>query len=272
MFLTRHCRLLPSRSQKPGEALNPHMRGGQIQATSHTQAHFNLVKRLRLRTRNVKFRTNTNQAIEIPTHENRIMTRAAKSHLLSLYLLISSITCTTALSAPRIQATNEVIWERALAKGTVLYQQLESGCYPDTVNPIDLEGLKAIGFHIGSDEKSYWPPKFQEKSAFSPGESHRFKWTTAQQAYWKTSVDRFYWVPWKDITRFNNEYSPRNGLITALSARRAAAETLHWSDITFAIWQAVTTFSGRNINDLRFIAHHAIQHPSTQLIINRLID
>ncbi|KAI4271512.1 MAG: hypothetical protein LQ337_005956 [Flavoplaca oasis] len=200
------------------------------------------------------------------------MTGAAESHLLLLYLLISLITCTTALYAPRIQATNEGAWERAVAKGTVLFQQLESGCYPDAVNPIDLEALRAIGFHIGNDAKSHWPPVFQETSAFPPGEARRFSWTTAQQAYWRTSVDRVYWVPWKDITRFHNEYSPRNGLIAALSARKAAAETLHWSDITFAMWQAVTTFTRRDIRNLRFIAHHAIHHAPTQTIIKRLID
>lgn len=118
------------------------------------------------------------------------MTGAAESHLLLLYLLISLITCTTALYAPRIQATNEGAWERAVAKGTVLFQQLESGCYPDAVNPIDLEALRAIGFHIGNDAKSHWPPVFQETSAFPPGEARRFSWTTAQQAYWRTSVDR----------------------------------------------------------------------------------
>ena len=74
------------------------------------------------------------------------------------------------------------------------------------------------------------------------------------------------------MTRYYNEYSPRNGLIAALAATKAAGETLHWSDIAFAMWEAVTSFAGRNIKDLRFIAQHAIQHTVTQSIINRLVE
>lgn len=74
------------------------------------------------------------------------------------------------------------------------------------------------------------------------------------------------------MTSYYNEYSPRNGLIAALAATRAAGETLHWSDVAFAMWEAVTSFAGRNIQDLRFIAQHAIHHTLTQSIINRLVE
>ncbi|KAL8990525.1 MAG: hypothetical protein Q9169_008099 [Polycauliona sp. 2 TL-2023] len=149
---------------------------------------------------------------------------------------------------------------------------MKSGCYPDTINPINLEALRAIGFRIGDNYKSHWPPTFQENSAFAQSQEIRFKWTLKQNAYWQTSVDRFFSTPWKDETKWNNEYSPRNGLIASLSATKAAAETLHWSDITFAMWEAITAYVQKDIKDLRFIASHSIKHPPTQNIINQLVQ
>ncbi|KAI4101515.1 MAG: hypothetical protein LQ339_005012 [Xanthoria mediterranea] len=199
------------------------------------------------------------------------MTKTATLHPVSLSLLIGFIASTTALFLPPLRPT-EADWAHAVTKGTRLAQQMQSGCYPDTINPIHLDGLIAIGFRIGDDEKSRWPPTFEEASAFAPSQLSRFKWTARQKAYWRTSVDRLYNTPWRDVTRYYNEYSPRNGLIAALAATKAAGETLYWSDIAFAMWEAVTSFAGRNIKDLRFIAQHAIQHALTQSIINRLVE
>ncbi|KAL8650603.1 MAG: hypothetical protein Q9210_003725 [Variospora velana] len=79
-------------------------------------------------------------------------------------------------------------------------------------------------------------------------------------------------TPWTDVTRFYNEYSPLNGLIAALETIKSPAETLHWSDIAFAMWEAVSSFSGQSPEDLRFIAQHSIRHPFTQSIITRLFE
>ncbi|KAI4251792.1 MAG: hypothetical protein L6R42_008231 [Xanthoria sp. 1 TBL-2021] len=200
------------------------------------------------------------------------MTGAARVLFISLSLLIGFMASTTALYLPPLQATGDLNWARAVVKGNRLLEQLQSGCYPDTINPIDLEGLRAIGFRIGDDERSRWPPNFQETSAFAAGQVTRFKWTARQKAYWRTSVDRLYYTPWRDETRYYNEYSPRNGLIAALAAKKAPGETLYWSDIAFAMWEAVTSFAGKNVKDLRFIAQQAIQHVFTQTIINRLVE
>lgn len=118
------------------------------------------------------------------------MTGAARVLFISLSLLIGFMASTTALYLPPLQATGDVNWARAVVKGNRLLEQLQSGCYPDTINPIDLEGLRAIGFRIGDDERSRWPPNFQETSAFAAGQVTRFKWTARQKAYWRTSVDR----------------------------------------------------------------------------------
>lgn len=117
------------------------------------------------------------------------MTRTASLHPISLSLLIGFIASTTALFRPPWRPT-EADWARAVTKGSRLVQKMQSGCYPDTVNPIDLDALIAIGFRIGDDEKSRWPPTFEEASVFAPSQLFRFKWTARQKAYWRTSVDR----------------------------------------------------------------------------------
>ncbi|KAL8654311.1 MAG: hypothetical protein Q9226_003486 [Calogaya cf. arnoldii] len=200
------------------------------------------------------------------------MTRAPRVHLISLFVLIGLIASTTTLDLPISQGANDAKWRLAVAKGTKLFDQLQSGCYPDTINPINFEGLEAIGFRIGTDQKSQWPPQFQETSVFAISQVNKFKWTSRQAAYWRTSVDRFFFTPWKDETRYYNEYSPRNGLIAAVAATKAAGETLFWSDIAFAMWEAVTAYARKNIKDLRWIAQNAIRDEFTQLIINRLVE
>lgn len=117
------------------------------------------------------------------------MTKSASLHPIALYLLIAFIASTTALFLPPLRST-EADWARAVTKGTRLVQQMQSGCYPDTVNPVDLDALIAIGFRIGDDDKSRWPPTFEDASAFAPSQLSRFKWTARQKAYWRTNVDR----------------------------------------------------------------------------------
>ncbi|KAL8972227.1 MAG: hypothetical protein Q9197_002870 [Variospora fuerteventurae] len=201
------------------------------------------------------------------------MARATRLYLTLIYLFISFIPAAVALYVPSLPATGDKdLWAVAVAKGTSLFQQLESGCYPDTINPIDREGLRAIGFRIGTNEQSQWPPIFQKRSVFTTGQMRQFNWAEKEPAYWKTSVERVYETSWTDMSRFNNEYSPLNGLITALEITKSPAETLQWSDIAFAMWEAVSSFSGQNPKDLRFIAQHSIRQPFTQSIIKQLFE
>lgn len=221
-----------------------------------------------------------------------------------LHFLISLIPITETLYVPVVQGSMQD-WHAAVTKGTQLFNQLQSGCSPDAINPIDREGLRAIGFRIGTDEGSQWPPKFMGRSIFTSTQTKWFRWSDdAAPAYWRTSVDRFCkssflhyrsdqfkssceglkisrWLnsravpdstPWPDETKFSNEYSPRNGLIASLAATKSPAETLNWSDVTFAMWEAVASFSGRSPKELRFIAQHFVRHPFTLSIITRLVD
>ncbi|KAL8820052.1 MAG: hypothetical protein Q9223_001658 [Gallowayella weberi] len=169
---------------------------------------------------------------------------------------------------PTISDTNFAI---AIRKGDKLFQKLQSGCEPDAVNPVDIDSLRAIGYSIGSDEKSQWPPNFEERSIFSSDQAQRFQWSH-MRGYWRTSVDRRYSPYWRDKTKYYNEYSPSNGLIAALAAFRAPHETLHWSDITFALWEATCAFARIRITNIRFIAAHSIQHDFTLSVINTLVE
>ncbi|KAL8807165.1 MAG: hypothetical protein Q9182_000847 [Xanthomendoza sp. 2 TL-2023] len=185
-------------------------------------------------------------------------------HYLLLYLI--SVVPVTLLPTTPDQA-----FEFAVHHGEQLFRKLQSGCEPDAVNPVDIESLRAIGFSIGNDEKSRWPPDFDEQSVFTADQIKRFKWSLKQR-YWRTSVDRSYSPAWGDQTKYYNEYSPADGLITSLAAIKSPHEYLHWSDIAFAIWEATSSFVGLNVKNLRFIAAHSIQHDFTLSIINQLVE
>ena len=51
-------------------------------------------------------------------------------------------------------------------------------------------------------------------------------------------------------TRFYNSYSPVYELITAIDITRDYSDPIHWSDVTFALWEAVTSFLHRPIQRL----------------------
>lgn len=75
----------------------------------------------------------------------------------------------------------------------------------------------------------------------------------------------------RDRTDYFNSFSPRNGLIAGLENRKAAAEMVFWSDLAFALWLSVTTYTRSNIRDLRSIARHEIDNPVTRSIIERAV-
>lgn len=75
----------------------------------------------------------------------------------------------------------------------------------------------------------------------------------------------------RDYTEYFNMYSPYNGLIAALDIRKAAGEKIFWSDATFALWEAITSFTRSDIRYLRYIAHSDISNPVTKFIIHRIV-
>ncbi|KAL8698748.1 MAG: hypothetical protein Q9201_006399 [Fulgogasparrea decipioides] len=54
-------------------------------------------------------------------------------------------------------------------------------------------------------------------------------------------------------SRYDNQYSTKNGLINALILIRRDNEHLYWSDVTFAVWEAFSASQSTNIQDLRWI-------------------
>lgn len=93
-----------------------------------------------------------------------IMTRTI---LCLLPLLISPLTTpfTACLSIPSHNPTfNNTNWSIAVGKGTVLYQQLQSGRFPDKQHSITLEDLMAEKWHFRPE----WPPTAETLDFFSP--------------------------------------------------------------------------------------------------------
>ena len=72
-------------------------------------------------------------------------------------------------------------------------------------------------------------------------------------------------------SRYDNEYSTRNGLINTLILIRRGDEHLYWSDVTFAVWEALTAFQGTNIQDLRWIVLTEVTNSIGNLIIDHAV-
>ncbi|KAL8712503.1 MAG: hypothetical protein Q9220_003351 [cf. Caloplaca sp. 1 TL-2023] len=191
---------------------------------------------------------------------------------LVLFLLLIETHLVLGLVVPP-RNVGESYWDEAVKKGTALLGLINSGCVPDVVHPITREEMVAIGFRTGDDVASSWPPSWGGSSTFDEVAVKMFKWTIKKNAYWNTTITRhcnLVSTPWQDETSYRYEFSPRNGLLTSLGVKRATADTLFWTDATFAMWDAVTRISGNNIRNLKFIAHHSVHDISTQTIISRI--
>ena len=92
-------------------------------------------------------------------------------------------------SASRL-TDGDASWALAIRKGSMLFHELESGCYPDKVHPINLGDLLAIGFHIGDDNQRRWPPTFKAKSGFDSDVVKFLKWTERIGAFYTAEVRR----------------------------------------------------------------------------------
>ena len=68
-------------------------------------------------------------------------------------------------------------------------------------------------------------------------------------------------------TEYDNFYSPVNGLIGAYNTHKTEFETVFWSDVTFALWQSITSLASGNINNLRYIARVGIYNAFTESIM-----
>ncbi|KAM0794264.1 hypothetical protein BDR22DRAFT_714146 [Usnea florida] len=70
-----------------------------------------------------------------------------------------------------------------------------------------------------------------------------------------------------DDTSYWGEYSPRNGLITALSTHKFPGDTLFWSDAAFALWQAISALKHTNVKNIRYIVQDDILNEITRAIV-----
>ena len=68
-------------------------------------------------------------------------------------------------------------------------------------------------------------------------------------------------------TSYWGEYSPRNGLITALSTSKFLGDTLFWSDVAFALWQAISALNNTDIKNIRYIVQDDINNEITRSIV-----
>ncbi|KAL8705796.1 MAG: hypothetical protein Q9225_008006, partial [Loekoesia sp. 1 TL-2023] len=66
---------------------------------------------------------------------------------------------------------------------------------------------------------------------------------------------------------YDNQYSTKNGLINALILVRRDNEPLHWSDVTFAVWEALSASQSTNIQDLRWIVLTEVTNSIGRFII-----
>lgn len=119
------------------------------------------------------------------------MARMVICPLIIVCLLLVLTPLTVTLYVPSLYANSDANWALAVRKGTKLFAQMQSGCYPDDPKPLTRESLEAIGFSIGEDPATQWPPIFHKESFFETSQVKRFKWTEKEDAYWSTSVDRY---------------------------------------------------------------------------------
>ena len=95
---------------------------------------------------------------------------------------------TASLSLPsNTSSTNDENWATAVRKGTVLYQQLQSGRFPDRKNLVTVADLLA-----GRWELTNWPPEAEPVNVFSPALARLFGWTSEwnQDDYYTVEAGR----------------------------------------------------------------------------------
>ena len=107
------------------------------------------------------------------------------SKFLALLFLFIALGYTRA--HPSANLSYDDIWFTAISKGTILYRQLQSGCYPDKQNPITRVQLVAKGWSIGEDDISEWPPRFDYQYAFRNFVMETMRWTRNKH-YWTTGL------------------------------------------------------------------------------------
>ena len=103
-----------------------------------------------------------------PNMLNLSSTLTANHRLFFLFACLLSFTASrTVLSNSSI--IRDESWDTAVRKGTVLFQQLQSGCFPERKNPITLSDLMRDQWQLRG-----WPPRAKGDSIFSSFIAQRF--------------------------------------------------------------------------------------------------
>ncbi|KAL8906148.1 MAG: hypothetical protein Q9171_006391 [Xanthocarpia ochracea] len=172
-------------------------------------------------------------------------------------------------------SNNNPNWTIAVQKGTVLYAQLQSRCFPDRIKPMTVESLQADKW----DFTVPWPPPAESLTIFPIFVARMFGWTISDKDYYVEDVGRegAESDPPSSAgslgdrvsvrTEYNNLYSPRNGLVAAYSTQRVKNDQVHWSDVTFALWERLTSIVGTRVKDLHYIARTGIYNKFTVSIM-----
>ncbi|KAL9598711.1 MAG: hypothetical protein Q9219_004324 [cf. Caloplaca sp. 3 TL-2023] len=138
-------------------------------------------------------------------------------------------------------------WTDAVRRGSILYDQMRTGCFPDKQEPITYDELLAQGWTVNdaSGPAIQFPP-IPRPPDYSESVKKIMPWTKG---------DDYYVPPTTSLpsSRYDNEYSPLNGLINAKILIRRSSEPLYWPDVTFAVWQALCASLSTPIKSLRWI-------------------
>ena len=118
----------------------------------------------------------------------RVMRADHSSFVPLLFFFAVLLPQTASLSLPsNTSSTNDEDWATAVRKGTALYQQLQSGRFPDRENPVTVADLLA-----GRWELTNWPPEAQPVTVFSPALARFLGWTSEwnQEDYYTVDAGR----------------------------------------------------------------------------------
>lgn len=110
------------------------------------------------------------------------MARSPQFLRLRLFFLPLTILFAVMLfTTPTISVIGDATWITAVRKGTHLYQQMQSGCYPEKSNPASIADLLAGGWEFIPP----WPPTKGVLTIFPPFVASYFGWTHGKDFFYE---------------------------------------------------------------------------------------
>lgn len=99
----------------------------------------------------------------------------------TLSFLLPQLLILPLLITPSASSIGDENWTTAVRKGSILYEQLQSGCFPEDVNPVTLADLQAGEW----DFLPPWPPTGSFLDGFTPFVARTFGWTRGKDYYYE---------------------------------------------------------------------------------------